>query len=51
MNKRKSQEELQEQRRSQFVDDIAKIRVQLDALKELLPTIGVKAIIIINDSE
>ena len=51
MNKRKSQEELQEQRRSRFVDDIAKIRVQLDALKELLPTIGVKAIIIINDSE
>lgn len=44
MNKRKSQEELQEQRRSQFVDDIAKIRVQLDALKELLPIIGVKAI-------
>jgi hypothetical protein len=49
--KRKSPEELQEQRRSEFIDDIAKIRVQLDALKELLPTISVKEIKIINDSD
>ena|ERR1700674_4960413 len=50
-SKRKSPEELQEERRNQFVDDIAKIRVQLDALKELLPTIDVEAIKIINDSD
>ena len=50
-SKRKSPEELQEQRRNQFVDDIAKIRVQFDALKELLPTIVVKEIKIINDSD
>ena len=49
--KRRSPKELQEQRRNQFVDDIAKIRVQLDALKELLPTIDVEAIKIINDSD
>jgi hypothetical protein len=50
-SKRRSPEELQDQRRNQFVDDIAKIRVQFDALKELLPTIGVEAIKIINDSD
>jgi hypothetical protein len=50
-SKRRSPEELQDQRRSQFVDDIAKIRVQWNALKELLPTIVVKEIKIINDSD
>jgi hypothetical protein len=50
-NKRRSPEELQDQRRNQFVDDIAKIRLQFDALKELLPTIVVKEIKIINDSD
>ena len=50
-SKKRSPEELQDQRRNQFVDDIAKIRVQFDALKELLPTIVVKEIEIINDSD
>jgi|SRR5208282_481327 len=50
-NNRRSPEELQEQRRREFVDEIAKIRVQWAALKELIPTLGVKEIKIIEDSE
>jgi hypothetical protein len=50
-SKRRSPEELKEEQRREFVDDIKKVRAQMDALKELLPTIGVEAIKIINDSE
>jgi len=50
-SKRRSPEELKEERRREFVDDIERVRAQLAALKELIPTLGVKEIKIIEDSE
>ncbi len=50
-SKRRSPEELKEERRREFVGDVESNRAQLAALEELLPTIGVKEIKIINDSD